>query len=531
MKKVSLLVLSLLLMASDGQSATKKSLRKAGGKAGGRRNASKSNNTKSITKKDDAKNTEVKSLEQKVEEKKSSTEKLNSSLCDSEYTRCMNKICASDTLGKCICYEDRSSANSLSTNFIDIDGMKVKKGFEAFEYAKKSCTEILDKCMDSRRLITEKYKNLVQRDCLMLSKEEVSASKGISGDLQKLKACVKDACTVKGIEGYENFTFPEYSLCYNEDYAKFSIDAFCSDIISKSASPLGTKQMFLDEMALKREQSCKSMGGTLSNDRKKCYVMVEYGKNKDLIKATKRATVGEYVECSASSFGTKQGESWEKRQKDMNRIMSMGATAFNAAGAVLGMAGIGDPIGSLVSTGIDIAETGANLGITIKEYKDGKISAQDLTTSAVSSGLSITLSSLSFAKGIKTVGQTAKQASAVSSGLENAGKSTGDLVKNFDGSVTQLTQAGKHLKTVQNTLTIASTGLNVASQAADTVIEGIADNMQMQEEQDGIVKYAEVDRNSGQGYVAQTLSEKGNCFLNHEWFASENEIIMLLWKN
>ncbi|MCR5506594.1 MAG: hypothetical protein K6F04_01960 [bacterium] len=523
MKKVSLLILSLFVITSEVQSSSKSSLRKSSGsKTGGRRNANKSNNKRSDIK--------TKSLDTKVEEIKSSSEKMSSSLCDSEYTRCMNKVCSNDSLGKCICYEDRSSS-SLSTNFIDIEGMKVRQGFEAFEYAKKSCTEILDKCSEDRRLITEKYKNLVQRDCLMISKEDSLKAKGISGDLAELKACVKDACTVKSIAGYENFSFPEYSLCFNEDYAKFSVDAFCSKVIAKSASPLGTKQMFLDEMALKREQSCKSMKGTLSNDRKKCYVTVTYGKNKENIKSSKKVAVGEYVECSASAFGTVQSDSWEKKQNDVNKVLSLTATGFNTAGAVLGMAGTSDPIGSLVSSGIDIAEAGANLGMDIKDYKDGKIDAMNLTSSAVSNGLSITLSSLSFAKGVKEVGAVSKNASAVSSGLKNAGKNAKNIIQNADGSVTELSKAGKALQTTTNALTYTSIGLDITSQTANVVIDEIADRQQMEEEQNAIIKQAEVDRASGYGVVNQTLSEKGSCFLNNEWFGTENEIIMLLWKN
>ena len=147
------------------------------------------------------------------------------------------------------------TTNTNSTTFIDISGVKVKQGFEAFEFAKKQCLPVLDKCGENRRSVTEKYKNSIQSDCLMLSKENILKPQGVSGDLVKLKECLHDACTVKTLEGYENFTFPEYSLCYNEAYANFSMDAYCSKIIAKSASPLGLKELFLIQQRITEESS------------------------------------------------------------------------------------------------------------------------------------------------------------------------------------------------------------------------------------------------------------------------------------
>ncbi len=520
MKKVSFIVLSLLLcFGVDEVVAKAKSIRKSASRANGKRSAGRA--SKNIVRGNNSSN--EKTEETSIQEVKTVLDRAS---CDSEYTRCMNKICASESLGKCVCYEDRTS-NSLLTNFINIDGMKIKQGFETFEYAKRQCTEVLDKCMEDRRSVTEKYKNLVQRDCLMLSKNEAEKTKGIAGDLQELKTCLKDACTVKNIEGFEDFTFPEYSLCFNEAYAKFSIDAYCSNIIAKSSSPLGLKQMFLDEMALGRERSCKIMNGMLSNDRKKCYVTVEYGKNKDIIKASKKLAVGEYMTCAADAFDAKQSDSWEKKQKDVNNVLSLTASGFNAAGAVLSIAGTSDPIGGLVSSGIDIAEAGANLGLDVKDFADGKIDSKSMATSTISNVMSIALSSVSFAKGVKAAGDTMKTAKT----LGNAGVNTANLVKNADGSFTELSKAGTNLKNTQNVLNAANIATTVAIQATDTTMENIADKAQMQDEKNAIIKYAEVDRASGRGVVNQTLSEKGNCFLNKEWFATENEIIMLLWKN
>ncbi len=272
-------------------------------------------------------------------------------------------------------------------------------------------------------------------------------------------------------------------------------------------------------MALGREKSCKSMNGTLTNDRKKCYVRVEYGKNKDIIKASKQIAVGEYVECSSNFFGTIQGDTWEKEQKDVNRILSLTATGFNTAGAVLGMAGKNDPIGSIVSSGIDIAEAGANLGLDIKDYKEGKINDLQITSSAISNVFSIGMSAASIGGA----------ASALKAGAGVA-KTASDTAKTASDAAKTANNAGKTVNTAAKVLNATSMAVGAASMITDEAMDRKIDDEIIKEEKNDIIKYAEVDRDSGQGVVNQTLSEKGNCFLNKEWFGTENEMIMLLWK-
>lgn len=330
--------------------------------------------------------------------------------CDSQYTRCMNRYCSNIDIGKCVCYEDKGF-NNKESEFINVDGTKITQGFEFFNYAKRQCSQILDNCIDDKRSISTKYKNLVQRDCLMLSDKDLQKGTGISRDYNELKECVKPACTLKNnLSGYELFDFPEYSLCFNEAVAKFSVDAYCSNIIAKSETPLTLKQMFLDEMALRREKSCISMHGELSNDRKKCYVNISYGINKDNIKFTQKFAVGEYMECSARTFGTKNFETKDAKKARLNKRLSMTATGLNAAGAVLGIAGMSDPIGGVVNAGIDIAEAGVDLGFSIQDYKDGKLDATQLTDSIVSNATTITMSAISAVGSVGEIANAAKVA-------------------------------------------------------------------------------------------------------------------------
>ena len=391
--------------------------------------------------------------------------------CDSQYTRCMNRYCSNIDIGKCVCYEDKGF-NNKESEFINVDGTKIAQGFEFFNYAKRQCSQILDNCIDDKRSISTKYKNLVQRDCLMLSDKDLQKGTGISRDYNELKECVKPACTLKNnLSGYELFDFPEYSLCFNEAVAKFSVDAYCSDIIAKSETPLTLKQMFLDEMALRREKSCISMHGELSNDRKKCYVNISYGINKDNIKFTQKFAVGEYMECSARTFGTKNFETKDAKKARLNKRLSMTATGLNAAGAVLGIAGMSDPIGGVVNAGIDIAEAGVDLGFSIQDYKDGKLDATQLTDSIVSNATTITMSSISAVGSVGEIANAAKVAKSAktASVAIQAGSGTAQMavgtVQYASGKIddTEFAQ-----KMTGGAMTVASAGVSASTLGKNT---------------------------------------------------------------
>ena len=116
------------------------------------------------------------------------------------------------------------------------------------------------------------------------------------------------------------------------------------------------------------------------------------------------------MECSASTFGTKNFETKDAKKARLNKILSMTATGLNAAGAVLGIAGMSDPIGGVVNSGIDIAEAGVDLGFSIQDYKDGKLDATQLTDSIVSSATTITMSSISVVGSVGEIANAAKVA-------------------------------------------------------------------------------------------------------------------------
>ena len=589
----------LFAAKSSVRSASSKTERKTSQKSSSKASSRSSSNTKNQR----SSTANVRTTTKVSETNEDDDMVWDNATCDAEYMRCMNKVCSSDDMGKCICYEDNTT-NNLTPSFLDIDGMKVKKGFEALDYAKNQCTYILDKCKDSRRSVTEKYKSLVQRDCLLITQEEALKSKGLAGDIEELKKCMKDPCTLKTAFGEEDFSAPEYSLCFSDNVAKFSMDAYCSSIISKSSSPLSLKQLFLDEMALRREESCIAMKGTLSNDRKSCYVTIKYGLNKNDIKKSKSVPVGSFVECSADAFDAKKNLTPAARRERANKILSSTATALNSAGAVLEVMGNADPIGKIISSGIDLTETGVDLGFDIAAYARGELdlstfsdvlmgdilsvvsSAASFTGTfgnmtanavleAVSDGTDIAVQGVSVAKdtynyiksdkdsadtttfftnlalkgasivsssmdlndsisNIKTAKTTqAIQDTITNDALKGAAPSNALQVSSVDSNtiVIKPSEAASKAQKTARGLEMASKATGVLSSVIDTSMTFAADNLQIEEENLAITKHAEVDRESGTGVINETKTEKGNCFLNNEWFATENEVIMLLWKN
>src|SRR5215469_13469014 len=126
----------------------------------------------------------------------------------------MNQRGTYKKVGKCICYEGSGINNqSGAMAFVNIDGQRIRRGFELFSFAKRRCEEILDQCMDVRRGIVTKYETGVQRDCLKLSELESGKDVALQTEFKELAACVQPLCTASG--GVENFSRPEFGLCFD----------------------------------------------------------------------------------------------------------------------------------------------------------------------------------------------------------------------------------------------------------------------------------------------------------------------------
>ncbi len=485
---------------------------------------------------------------------------LSPRVCDSKYMRCMNKFCSNDKLGKCLCYEDNYT-NKDNPSFINLDGIQIKKGFDLLNYSKKQCNEILDKCIDEKRGIQVKYKNFIQRDCLLLSDKIIEKGEGLAAELKELEACLKPSCTIKDMNGKEEFMSPPFSLCFDEVLANFNIDTDCSHIIKKSKSPLSLKSLFFDKMALLREKSCISMDGVFSNDRKYCFIKISYGESKDTITSTKSFKVGTHFTCSVDTFGGKLRESMEAKQERTNGILRTAATGFNIAGAALGYAGTADPIGKYLSLGLDAAETVVDIGLNAKRLADGEMKAKDfakLTTSQlISTGLSFTggnkigkivAASIQTGMGVVDMGLTANDcskaiteeeksqcASEITQSSINLGMSAislGTSAKNLKSSSSSSSNSSGKAEGLSKSQAMINGGIDIVKGITSTVINDKIRKEQAKEEESGITKHAKVDKVTGKGEVKpNTATNHGNCFINNEFFATENDQYLLLWRN
>ena len=559
--------ISILVAAAKPEKRTRhakssKPTRKSSKKTKLTRNIKQNNNLSTQNKKEEKPIKNDTNTTDKQENKitKNIKEQISKRKCDSNYMRCMNKFCSNDKLGKCLCYEDNYTNTKENMSFVNIDGIQIKKGFELLNYSKKECAEILDSCEEDKRGIWVKYKNFIQRDCLLLSDKIIEKGEGLATELKELEECMKPGCTVmsNNIPGAENYAYPPFSLCFNENTAKFFIGTMCSKIIKKAKSPETLKQLFYDKIALLRERSCISMDGNFSNDRKNCNIYISYGQSKDTITSTKLFPVGSIFECSADNFGVKLEESMETKQARVNNILEVSAQVFNIAGAALSFGGKADPIGTLVDKGIDGAEMLTELGFKIQDYKDGKISTKNLSLSTINTVASI---GLSFAGGSKA-GKIIKAAGGIAVGAVN----TGDAIYECANAKTDAEKANhcanigiasagmvtsavglkgainsdnsssnnsdKKIGAINSIGGLVKSSINVVKGVTDIAMTEEINKEKRKEEELALNKHTSIDRSSGKGIVnTNTVTNHGNCYLNGEWFATENEQVYLLWRD
>ncbi|MBD5405651.1 hypothetical protein HDR59_03835 [bacterium] len=618
-KWISLYVftLSFLTVFSDiGLSATKaKNIRKATSKASG---SAKKSSSKSIRATSRGLTTVASTTLSTVETTNSSESDINDSNCDFKYTLCMNNICNDPKIGKCLCYEDKYT-NKSNQQFININGNNLRKGFELFEYAKKQCLYILDKCMNVRRSVTEKYSNLIQRDCLMISETEVAKEQGLSGELNELKSCIVDYCTASNM-GQEDFSMPEFGLCFDPIVARYQLDANCSYIIAKSKTPAGLRELFMNDMTKLREESCEKMNGEMSNDRQKCYINVSYGPNKDRISASKKIAVGDYFTCNGEEFNTNLGLTEEFQRKKKHAKLSLTAKSLRATGNVVGLVVGESAIGMAVEGTIDVATHAANVYANKKMIDEGYLSKKDGITQIVSEltlGISTAISTSKAYQNISKETDNYKKAALINklkqehnkaNGIEGKDKKKDTGFKLEDYGITEddyneltynemvnkmqefavvnqvnlgileIVKIGvdpnsfdiKELKkkqlqekldeknlsetekkaiedkkaadaekqaaaakvsNISRGLAVAASAVDLAGGITDYAMQSKIDDITIENEKKGIIKHAEFEnRDEGVGQVNSTATVRGNCFVNDEWFATENEIILLQWK-
>lgn len=516
-----LIITSFLTLYSDNvMSASKNIKRKA---SSGSKISRKSTNKRLVsTTSSDVKNTVEKNT--KEQDVADANDTITEDNCEFNYNLCMNKICADNSIGKCVCYEDKYT--NTTPTFKTINGNRVKQGFELFEYAKKQCVSILDKCMQTRRSITEKYKNFVQRDCLMLSEVEVAKNQGLSGELDELKKCLYNYCTASDINGAENFSMPKYGLCFDPDVAKYQLDANCISIIAKSAQPKGLRELFMNEMAKYREEACSKMNGEISSDRQKCYINVSYGINKDDISGTKKIAVGDFFNCNGKEFDTKLGETEEYKRLKRHQAANVVSTGFRTAGNIVGIVVGESAAGFIVDKTIDLGGSIANIAIDVNKMQEGKLSKEAMKEYVLNELGLPSVITMAISRSIAGVATSATNTAGEA--IKSVASAGGGCA--FEKASSKAAAGNKKYQNAGKALGIAAEVVKFGGTIAGTVMDSAISDMNKEDEEKGIVKHATIDRNAGVGEANNTATVRGNCFINGEWFATENETILLEWQ-
>jgi hypothetical protein len=467
---------------------------------------------------------------------------INEDNCEFHYNLCMNKVCTDIKIGKCVCYEDMYR-NTNSTEFATVGGNKVRKGFDLLSSAQRSCQYVVDNCMEGRRIVTEKYRTMVQRDCLKLAEIEAMKDRGLYGELQDLKACARDYCTASS-GGVEDFSFPELGLCFDRLYANFVVDAHCSNIIAKSKTPAALKRLFFSNMGVLREQSCARMNGHLSDDRSMCYLTVEYGPSKDMITKTKRMPVGDVMTCNAAYFDTKLGLTYAAHRAKFTQAVSVASAAIRIGGSIAGMAMGSGPIGGLIGGGLDIAAAGVDMAITHHQVEMGEISDAQATAYSQSAGLDMVMGAVSVAaaaaqaavQGLGAATTAAKASGDVAATAAKVAEKTGQTVEAATKTIQTSQQVVKTAQVVSTAMSITAQAVSLGASITDVAIEADIEKQRREEEVQDIIKMTTIqDREAGVGFIGdastgqQSTGVRGACFINKEWFATENEMLLLQW--
>ena len=455
---------------------------------------------------------------------------INDLNCDFHYQRCMGRICTDPKVGKCVCYEDSGINNqSGALAFADIDGQKIRRGFELLSFAKRKCEEIVDQCMEVRRGIITKYETGIQRDCLKLSELESKKDKTLQGEYKELAACAQAICTASG--GAENFSRPEFGLCFDRNYANFVLDMRCPEKLAASKTPAALRQFFLSHMDARRGLACRAMQGQLSPDGEKCMITVDYGSNKESIKMSRQFAVGDMVVCSGKGFSvvnqlTKDYILKQRQDKIMMAAMGVrigsavvgtavsfgGAGALNAVGSgassaasaatmatATTVANVGSQAMTVASVGITIAEKGVEMKHTVDMVKEGDMTEEKGKMALVQHGAAMAMSAISLGGSISGLSSAASGAATAAGAASTASK-------------------------VATGLSLAGQAISFGAEVVDSAEQKKIDEYESQMEREG-------ERRGREGGSVQTLStERGNCFTGGEWIATENEAFMLMWR-
>jgi hypothetical protein len=418
----------------------------------------------------------------------------------------MNSVCTDPEWGKCVCYEDKEINNPAATpEYRDINGSRVKKGFDLLNYSKKRCEEVVDACMENRRNITQKYETSVRRDCLKLSEIASREEKGLKGELKTIKSCMRDFCTAYIGGEVENFNFPEFGLCFTPSYADFILDSYCQEPLASTSAPMALRALLMDELDWKREQSCKKMSGQLTADRQKCMITINYGPTKDTVQASKKIPAGDYFSCKAADFGVEQDFTDDYKREQNHAAMRIAASGIRAGTSIAGTAMGGSLLASVVDGGFELAAGVATMVVNEKKIKEAEEKGDTETAKAMKDARMGSV--LSLAMSAAGVGMSVK----------------GGMKGGFGGAAAA-SVGGTIMKVVGSVISVGAQGVDmymkhdIAKQTKEMEEKGLIRSQVSREAESGVL-----------GSVAETVTVRGNCYINNEWFATEGEVMIINW--
>ena len=429
--------------------------------------------------------------------------KYNNLNCDFHYQTCMNNICTDRAIGKCVCYEDNFATNfSGGLEHATIDGQKVKKGMDLFGFARGRCAKIADACPEMKRGITTKYESGVQRDCLRLAEAEAVKDKSIAGEIKELKDCMRDWCTM-ATGGRQNFNVPEFGLCFDEAYANFTLDTKCVDRLAESKTPLAVREMLMNQLAALRDISCQFMHGEMTSDRKDCQISVSYGPNKEKIKYTKRFNVGDIVSCNDAAFSVRNQTTQDYRDEQARAKKMVAVSSIRAASGIVGT------VGGMVGKGGIVSKIGsADMALTNMVQKG--VETKEMWDLVKAGDSNMTEAEATMQTGIN-IGMMATQALSVAMSFKGGGGGGGGM------------------GTAIGVLNAAASATDLASGIVDYKMQEDINAAKVDMEREGLIS-SRVDRAAGTGQVNQNAAlERGNCFVNGDFFATDNEVVQIHW--
>jgi len=283
--------------------------------------------------------------------------------CALHFNLCMDNICGDKFRSRANCSETIDSFETIT--FLD---QKIRVGRDLYDFAKGSCMGAFTNCpLAERNKVENAYRIQIQSDVVSRAYAEAMAYTGEGAAreaLMEYAGCMAPLCGGTG--------FPLCTTIAEIDRRAPK----CEAILKKTARPLAVKRDFLDTIMEMMEEGCRSGGGSVDYETKRCSVKVEFGmpeiirKGKDRFPsgrmtgpalASRTFMVGEMAECTQEYFSITHKVNHQEKQAKTKTGFGIGKAVLGSVaivgGAILSIAGgAGVP---LIGAGIAMAGDGA----------------------------------------------------------------------------------------------------------------------------------------------------------------------------